>query len=244
MDRRETMQIFSVLKAAYPHSFKGVGKEDADAMISLWQKMFETETYEQVNAAVAALIATRKEGYTPTIGEVKERLAFAVEQASGALNEQGAWALVEKACRNGLYGYREEFERLPDDVQRAVGAPEQLRAWAMMDTETVNSVVASNFMRNYRTQKQREKEFAMIPPSVQRVLSEIAEKAKLEAKAEKKRTLGDRRTALLEEKKEPEDFTPPKELFRARPAYEPPNEQDWIKQRDAALSKLSASKSN
>ena len=179
MDRNETVKILTVLKAAYPHSFKDLPRRDAEAMIDLWQKMFETEPYTNVNAAVSALIATRKEGFTPTIGEVKERLAFAKEQASGALSEQAAWALVEKACRNGLYGYQKEFEKLPAEVQRAVGAPEQLRAWAMMDSEVVNSVVSSNFMRNYRTQKQREKECAMLPPSVLEAISLVGNNLKM-----------------------------------------------------------------
>ena len=179
MDRNETVKILTVLKAAYPHSFKDLPRRDAEAMIDLWQKMFEADPYEHVGAAVAALIATRKDGFTPTIGEVKERLAFAKAQADGDLSEQEAWALVEKACRNGLYGYQKEFDKLPPDVQRSIGAPEQLRAWAMMDSETVNSVVSSNFMRNYRTQKQREKECAMLPPSVLETVSIVGNNLKM-----------------------------------------------------------------
>lgn len=179
MDRNETMQVLTVLKAAYPHSFKGMTKRDAETMIELWQMMFSADSYEMVNAAVAALISTRKEGYTPTIGEVKERLAFAKEQSSGGLTEQEAWALVEKACRNGLYGYQKEFEKLPLEVQRVIGAPEQLKAWAAMDTETVNSVVASNFMRAYRTEKQRAKELSMLPPSVLETISLVSGNMKM-----------------------------------------------------------------
>lgn len=184
MDRNEAIKILTVLKAAYPHSFKNadgkpIPQKDAEALIQLWQTMFAAESYEQVNAAVAALISTRKEGYTPTIGEVKERLAFAREQASGGISEQEAWAMVEKACRNGLYGYQKEFDALPPEVRRAVGAPEQLKAWAAMDAETVNSVVASNFMRNYRTQKQRDKERAMLPPSVLETISLAANNLKM-----------------------------------------------------------------
>lgn len=179
MNKAETTKILANLKAAYPSSFKDMGNADYHAMIDLWQMMFAEDSYDAVNAAVAALISTRKEGFTPTIGEVKERLAFAREQAKGTLSEQEAWALVEKACRNGLYGYQAEFDKLPPEVQRAVGAPEQLKAWAGMDAETVNSVVASNFMRNYRVQKQREKERAMLPPSVLAVLSGVADNMKL-----------------------------------------------------------------
>lgn len=82
--------------------------------------------------------------------------------------------MVEKACRNGLYGNKMEFEKLPPEVQRVVGAPEQLKAWAEMDAETVNSVVASNFMRNFRVEKQREKERSLLPPSVLETISLVS----------------------------------------------------------------------
>lgn len=177
MDRVETAKILSVLKAAYPHSFKDLTKRDAESVLDLWAAMFSEEPYEAVSAAVYALIAVRKDGYSPTVGEVKERLDML--RSGDDLPEQSAWALVSKACRNGLYGYRKEFDRLPPDVQRAVGAPEQLRAWARMDAETVESVVASNFLKNYRAQRIREKEAAKLPPEIRKMIGGIAQELKL-----------------------------------------------------------------
>ena len=177
MDRVETAKILSVLKAAYPHSFKDLTKRDAESVLDLWAAMFSEEPYEAVSAAVYALIAVRKDGYSPTVGEVKERLDML--RSGDDLPEQSAWALVSRACRNGLYGYKKEFDRLPPDVQRAVGAPEQLRAWARMDAETVESVVASNFLKNYRAQRSREKEAAKLPPEIRKMIGGVAQEMKL-----------------------------------------------------------------
>lgn len=172
MTRDETLKILSVLKAAFPHSYKDMTKRDANAMVDLWTMAFSGEPYEVVNAAVVALIVTRTTGFSPTIGEVKAKLA--APKAAQELSEQSAWALVSKACENGLYGYQKEFAKLPPEVQRAVGAPEQLKAWAAMDAETVQSVVASNFMRNYRTQQTRAQEMEALPPAVREMLSGVA----------------------------------------------------------------------
>jgi hypothetical protein len=177
MERADAIKILAVLKAAYPHSFTSLTVKDANAMIDLWASMFAEESYETVNVAVAALISTRTVGYSPTVGEVKEQLQSL--KSSKALSEQAAWALVSRACENGIYGYRKEFAKLPPEVQRAVGAPEQLREWAKMDADTVQSVVASNFMRNYRAQQSREKEVSMLPPAVRSVIGGIAEGMKL-----------------------------------------------------------------
>lgn len=174
MTREETLQVLSILKAAYPHSFMKMTKLDAEAMVTLWCRQFEAEDAKAVGMAVDALIATRREGYSPTIGEVKEQL-HRIRKSGTELSDSEAWALVEKACRNGLYGFRQEYERLPEAVRRAVGAPEQLKAWAAMDEETVNSVVASNFRKTYRTVQQREKENSMLPAGVRAFSAALAE---------------------------------------------------------------------
>lgn len=164
MTKEETARILAVLKAAYPHSFQNLTKADAEALMVLWCRQFASDSLDSVSAAVDALIATRKEGFSPTIGEVKAQMQRL--DAKDELDDTSAWAMVSKACSNGLYGYREEFSKLPEEVQRVVGAPEQLKAWAKMDAETVESVVASNFMRNFRVMQKRKRETAMLPQEV------------------------------------------------------------------------------
>ncbi len=173
----ETLKILAILKAAYPHSFKDLTKRDAEAMIDLWTTMFAAESYEEVNAAVAALISTRAVGFSPTIGEVKEKLHSL--KTVGELSEQEAWAMVAKACCGSPKGYHYLFDKLPVDVQRAVGSPDQLREWGMIDTETLQSVVASNFMRSFRTMRERNKEWSMLPQSVQKMLTGITGEIKM-----------------------------------------------------------------
>lgn len=174
MTREDAVKLLSLLKAAYPHSFKDMTKADAEAVIALWERQFRDNSFEDVSAAVDALISSRTTGYSPTIGEIKEQMHRLHHRDE--LDEISAWAMVSKACSNGLYGYREEFAKLPPEVQRAVGAPEQLRAWAMMDTDSVESVVASNFQRNYRTTQARQKELEKLPENVRNMISGIADK--------------------------------------------------------------------
>jgi len=177
MTKDDTIKILAILKAAYPHSFKDLTKVDADAMVNLWAITFAAETPEEVNAAVYALVSTRTAGYSPTPGEVKEQIRK-LKQVD-ELDEMAAWAMVSKACSNGIYGYREEFAKLPPEVQRAVGSAEQIRAWAMMDADTVESVVASNFQRNFRARQGRDSELQKLPPNVQSFIGDVSEKMRL-----------------------------------------------------------------
>lgn len=174
MTRAETIQIMGILQVAFPSYYRNVSTADASAAVSLWTEMFAADKAELVAAAVKALIATQVEGYPPTIGAVKAKLRELTEPET--LTPAQAWALVERACSNGVYGAQEEFDRLPTIVQRAVGSANQLKEWGNMDADTVKSVVASNFQRSFAIYQKREHEMALIPPDVRNLLSSAAEK--------------------------------------------------------------------
>lgn len=177
MDRAQTSLILAILKSAYPHAFKDMTSDDAKIMRNLWEQMFADDPYEEVNNAVRALIATRTEGYTPTIGEVKEQIRRRRDICN--IDESTAWMLVSKACRNGLYGSRQEFDKLPEEVKQIVGSPEQLKQWAAMDAEVVESVVASNFKKAFRVQAERNKEIAKLPQNMREAIGAITNNMKL-----------------------------------------------------------------
>ena len=81
-----------------------------------------------------------------------------------------AWLLVSKALRNGTYGAVKEFNKLPPLVQKAVGSPDNLRNWAQTDSESIENVVQSNFMRTYRTVVNRAKEYRKMPKDIQALI--------------------------------------------------------------------------
>jgi hypothetical protein len=168
MDDLSIKQILTLLQSEYPNSFVNQDARTMKLKEKLWIKEFENTDINLVYAAVR-LYMKSPERFAPSIGQIREKIQALTGEEE--LSEQEAWSMVSKACQNGLYGYKEEFEKLPKDVQSAVGAPEQLRAWASMDSETVQSVVSSNFMRTYRTQSKRRKELSLLPENVREMLS-------------------------------------------------------------------------
>ena len=168
MNLAQTKLVLGTLYAAFPAFYKDMKPQATNGISKLWQEMFADDPYELVAAAVKALIATKVEGYPPTIGAVKEQIVKLT--VSKGITEQQAWALVSKACENGYYNYQKEYDKLPPEVQRAVGRPEQLKEWSTMPVDTVQSVVASNFMRSFRASQTRQKELAMMPEDVKSIL--------------------------------------------------------------------------
>lgn len=169
MTRDDVIKIMSVLRGAYPHFYRDISKQEAYDTINLWTDMFSRDDASIVSAAVKSLIDGDDKGFPPTIGQVKAKMRLLV--GSDELTEAEAWNLVSKAVKNGLYGAVEEFEKLPPAVKRIVGSPSQLRDWASMDSDTLQSVVASNFQRSYKVVATREKEIAALPDDVKKLIN-------------------------------------------------------------------------
>lgn len=72
MTREEAIKILSVLKAAYPNSYRGMTKDEANGTIGVWAVQFNDIPYQVVSIAVNKLISTNT--FPPSINEVKEKI--------------------------------------------------------------------------------------------------------------------------------------------------------------------------
>ena len=242
MNLAQTKLVLGVLYAAFPAFYRDMKPEATNGISKLWQEMFAEEPYELVTAAVKALIATKVEGYPPTIGSVKEQIAKLTQPEQ--LSELDAWALVNKACQNGYWGFKEEFDKLPEVVQRAVGSPEQLRVWAQMDEDTVNSVVASNFMRTFKVKQKQQREVAMLPPEIRNILAETTKRMALKQPERKPRQLAapELKPMVLGKPPELPDEKMIRDAVQRSEPYMPPSDEEWERKRDEAMSRLTALK--
>jgi hypothetical protein len=168
MTREETKAILAILKAGYPNFYKDLKPADADQITNLWATLFVDDPAKIVSEAVKALMCTLV--YPPTIADVKEKIALITQPQT--MTEMEAWGQVLSAISNANYHAQQGFDDLPPVVQKIVGSPNQLREWAMMDSEVVNSVIQSNFMRSYTARVKAEKEYTALPESAKQLLEE------------------------------------------------------------------------
>lgn len=172
MTFEETRTILTLLQTEYPQSFSKMDERAMAMKLKLWASEFQYDDYKAVYAVVRAIMSAGNREFAPNIGVIREKLkSFS---ADGELTENQAWALVSKAISNGIYGYADEYAKLPPTIQMAVGEPEQLKRWALMPVDDVQSVVASNFQRSYRQVAQRERELAKIPQDVRDLLTGVS----------------------------------------------------------------------
>lgn len=179
MDYDETITIMTILKAAYPAFYRGMTRKDADVAVALWAEMFRDEPAEVVALAVKSFIATDSKGFPPNIGTI--RAAVVKLREPEEMTPQEAWTYVDIATRRSIHHSQEEFNKLPPVVQRVVGNPLQLKEWAMMDSDTVQSVVASNFQKSFKARAAREREFQALPADIREVSAQLASGMRFEA---------------------------------------------------------------
>ena len=175
----ETIDLLRICKAEWPQSFRGMSKQDAEARLHLWAQMFADDDAGLVGAALKSLIVAGNREFAPGVGQIKEQMRKLT--APDELDEAEAWGKIRTAVGNGLYGSVEEFDRLPPICQKLVGSPSQLREWAMVDSDELQTVVASNVQRAYRTMRQREQERAKLPAEVRAVIGDLAQRLALGA---------------------------------------------------------------
>lgn len=164
MKREETVKIIRIMCDCYPNYKPNNLTETVD----VWNMMLSDYTYEQISLALKAYILTDTNGFAPSIGQLVDRVnAFSQQQE---LNELEAWSLVYKAIRNSGYNSEYEFSLLPDMVRKAIGTPNQLRTWAM-DENFNEQVVSSHFIKCYRSEVARDRDFRKMPANIQSLIS-------------------------------------------------------------------------
>lgn len=167
MTKNEVIKLLMTIQTFYPN----YRVDNKEFTINAWYTIIGDCDYKLMEKALRAYITTDTSGFAPNIGQLLDKL-HAI-QSPQELNEMEAWSLVSKALRNGYYGAVEEFNNLPPLVQKAVGSPDNLRNWSQTETNSIENVVQSNFMRSYRLVVNRENEIKKMPADVRTLIENV-----------------------------------------------------------------------
>lgn len=159
MTLNDTLELLSLITEYYPMFLNG---RDASNTARAWQLVFADDDSKKVQAALISYVATDTKGFPPMPGALKDLMKPKVTEI-GAFE---AWRDVKKALSNSLYGSVEEYEKLSPICKRLVGSPSVLREWSQMDISELDTVIASNFQRNYRAIQQNQSNWEKLPEAI------------------------------------------------------------------------------
>lgn len=162
MTRDEVKEIIMIMTYTYSN-YKPI---DVKATVDIWASILAPYQFEGIKAALHAYILSDTKGFAPSPGQLVDQ----IQARDFDMTELEAWGLVNKALSNSNYHAKEEFDKLPLLIQKTLGRCDVLKEWAIMEMDTVQSVIQSNFIRNYRTVLQREKERNKLPTRLRETL--------------------------------------------------------------------------
>lgn len=183
MNRQETARLLQTIVALYPSS-----RLRADELtVELWHEMLGDLPGEVVSAAVKRMCAVLK--FPPSVADVREAVAKAVQEAQGVPSAGEAWARVRRAA--SWYGYIR-----PDEARRELGediwhAVQQVGGWREICVgESPEGVISAQFVKRYEVMLQQQRERVQIPSSVRadmaRLVGPLTEALRLDKGGEDK----------------------------------------------------------
>lgn len=172
MNKQETVQVITLLAGNYD----SISKKDStqkQLMINTWQECLGDLDYRLVLQAVKKTIIESL--YPPTIHEIRKN---AVEMMNPTQTRTAieAWNEAYRMICGGLYMTQEQFETASPEVKKFFGDVRQVAELARTDIDTVNTVTKGQFLKQYEVLVQREQERKMLPPQMQELTKQLAEK--------------------------------------------------------------------
>lgn len=181
MTSDDAITILTMVQTAYP-SYKPL---DINIAVELWADAFRETPAGTVKAAVKAYIMGDHE-FAPNPGNINT-LIYSMNALQEETPEE-LWAkYVRPAIRDSNYHAEERFEKFPLDLQKVIAAPRVLSGWASLPTETVDSVIYSQFLKSYRGYMSEKRQQNAYPPEIRAKIPR-KDPFKLDTKAEKRAT--------------------------------------------------------
>lgn len=166
MTREEAKQLLMIIDAAYP-AFE---IKERTETINAWAVLLGEHDFGDIQLALRTFINTSGSAFPPSVAQLIE--AANMKNRLVKLAGTEAWTMVRRAIRRGIYYSKEEFEQFPEEVKKTVGSHEQLSEWARCPSEEIDTVIASNFRKNFEAVLKRQEDEERIPAEVKQMIAE------------------------------------------------------------------------
>ena len=172
MKKSETIQIISLLAGNY-ESIANKSDKQKSLMINSWQECLKDLDYPVVLQSIKKIMI--ESVYPPTIADIRKNVVDIINPIE--YDPLEAWNECYSMISRGNYMTQEEFEQYSPVCKKFIGSINQLRNYAMVETDTINTVVKSNFLKQYEILKNRERQESVLPIDMKEKMFELQRQA-------------------------------------------------------------------
>ncbi|MCI9247476.1 MAG: hypothetical protein HFJ30_10360 [Clostridia bacterium] len=184
MNKQETTQIITLLAGNYD-SIAKKDKIQKQLMINTWYECLNDLDYKLVLQAVKKTII--ESPYPPTIHDVRKN-AINMIKPTIARTAIEAWEEAYRMICGGGYMTQEQFEEYSPEVRSFFGNVRQVKELSQCDTDTVNTVVKGQFLKQYEILVSREEKQKLLPQQMQNFIQEVANNMDMKRIANREQT--------------------------------------------------------
>lgn len=168
MKKSETIQVISLMAGNY-ESIANKSDKQKELMVNTWQECLGDLDYNLVLGAVKKTMI--ESPYPPTIADIRKNV---VELSNPVIYKPlEDWDECYRMISRGSYMTQEEFDTYNPICKRFVGSLQQLKNYAMTECDVINTVVKSNFLKQYDIMKKRENEQKLLPEKMKNRMKEL-----------------------------------------------------------------------
>lgn len=160
------------LRVSYPAFYTKLGEDDFSTMVDLWSTIFSGDDSRVVTLAVRDLIQTHT-GFPPEIADVRKKITDIVRSATGEPTDEEYWMILRNALSDGIWGAKDNFEKLPAPLKRFCGSPSWIRDHARMSSEVIDSVIHGQFLKQFPRVKEAQEYHDSLPEAVRQAIGRL-----------------------------------------------------------------------
>lgn len=148
-------------------------EEQKEIMRNTWYECLKDLNFKLVLEATKQVMI--KSPFPPTIADIRKNAVEIVNPTEYKPLED--WEECHKMMSRGSIMTQEEFNSHSDICKKFIGSLQQLRTYAMTDIEVINTVVKSNFLKQYDIAKKQESEDKLLPANARERIKLLQENA-------------------------------------------------------------------
>lgn len=167
MNDNQIRQVLTILKAAYPNTYKNLSKAELGNIYRLYDLLLGE--YDAAIVVEALKNYIRKNSLPPTVAGLIREIDILMPNENTPMQ---LWQTLEEVARRASVFTSVDFKELPPPLQTWIGDCSKVKEFGQMDAATFNTVIKGQFLKTIETIIEKQKAMERLPENVKQLIGQ------------------------------------------------------------------------